>query len=153
LETNKNNKEILRLNQNQNLNQSQKQNQSKENAYIFSESKEIMDLSNENNRESSVSISEEEEESENNNLNDYSTDDNFQIIEKMTNEIERILIDIYNNHIKADKNKTGIDISKYERHISEISSNFDKHYNIFILQILSEKIKLLVHVYNILYLF
>ena len=105
-------------------------------AYTFSESKEL-DLSNENNRESSSE--------EFNNLND-SSDDNFQIIDKMTNEIERILIDIYNNHIKADKNKNGIDISKYEKHISVTSSNFDRHYNIFILQILSEKIKLLVQV-------
>ena len=104
-------------------------------AYTFSESKEL-DLSNENNGESSEEF---------NNLND-SSEDNFQIIDKMTNEIERILIDIYNNHIKADKFKNGIDISKYERHISETSSNFDKHYNIFILQILSEKIKLLVQV-------
>jgi hypothetical protein len=71
----------------------------------------------------------------------------------MTNEIERILIDIYNNHIKSDKNKTGIDITKYERHITDISFNFDRHYNIFILQILSEKIKLLVHVNYFLLLF
>ena len=110
--------------------------------YTFTESKEL-DLSRENNRESSEEF---------NNYND-SSDDNLQVIDKLTNEIERILIDIYNNHIKADKNKNGIDISKYERHISETSLNFDKHYNIFILQILSEKIKLLVQVNFILKFF
>jgi hypothetical protein len=65
-------------------------------------------------------------------------------VDRLTNEIERILIDIYNNHIKSDKNKNEINITKYEKHITETSLNFDKHYNIFILQILSEKIKNLV---------
>ena len=102
---------------------------------MFSESKEL-DLSGDEERESSEEFY---------NYND-SSDDNIQVIDKLTNETERILIDIYNNHIKANKNKNGIDISKYERHISETSLNFDKHYNIFILQILSEKIKLLVQV-------
>ncbi len=63
------------------------------------------------------------------------------------------MIDIYNNHIKSDKNKNGIDITKYEKHITETSLNFDKHYNIFILQILSEKIKNLVLVNNFFLIF
>lgn len=73
-------------------------------------------------------------------------EDNIENIENLNNEIERILIDIYNTHIKTDKSKIGLDITKYEKHISTISKNFDKHYNIFILQFLSGKIKELVQV-------
>ena len=87
--------------------------------FSFSESKEL-DLSNDNNNinknrklsgSGSISASNCEnksqcnspEKAEADDLNE-SSEDNFQIIDKLTNEIERILIDIYNNHIKADKN-------------------------------------------------
>lgn len=46
-------------------------------------------------------------------VNDYvhSCEDN------LTNEIERILIDIYNNHISYETNKKKLDISRYEKHV------------------------------------
>lgn len=40
----------------------------------------------------------------------YNCEDN------LTNEIERILIDIYNNHISFT-NKKKLDITKYEKHV------------------------------------
>ena len=102
---------------------------------ILNESKEL-DLSREN-RESSEDF-----------IYDDNNDENIENIDidNLTNEIERILIDIYNNHIKPEKSKNRIDISNYEKYIEGISLNLDKHYNIFILQILSEKIKELVRV-------
>lgn len=41
----------------------------------------------------------------------YNCEDN------LTNEIERILIDIYNNHISFNSKKKKLDISKYEKHV------------------------------------
>lgn len=67
-------------------------------------------------------------------------------IDNLTNEIQKILIDIYNSHIKSETSKNRNQILNYEQYIEGISLNLDKHYNIFILQILSEKIKELVKV-------
>jgi hypothetical protein len=41
----------------------------------------------------------------------YNCEDN------LTNEIERILIDIYNNHISFETKKKKLDISRYEKHV------------------------------------
>jgi len=79
----------------------------------------------------------------------YQLEDNSDTLEKMENlniEIERILIDVYNNHIKSDKKVSTLDISKYERHITNISMNLDKYNNLIILQIFEEKIKDLIEV-------
>ncbi len=43
----------------------------------------------------------------------YNCEDN------LTNEIERILIDIYNNHISFETKKKKLDISKYEKHVKK----------------------------------
>lgn len=67
-------------------------------------------------------------------------------IDNLSNEIQKILIDVYNSHINPDKAKNMSQIANHERYIESISINLDKHYNIFILQILSEKIKELVKV-------
>jgi hypothetical protein len=79
----------------------------------------------------------------------YQLEDNSDTLEKMENlniEIERILIDVYNNHIKSDKKVSTLDINKYERHITNISMNLDKYNNLIILQIFEEKIKDLIEV-------
>ncbi len=81
----------------------------------------------------------------------YQLEDNSDTLEKMENlniEIERILIDVYNNHIKSDKKVINLDISKYEMHITNISMNLDKYNNLIILQIFEEKIKDLIEVFN-----
>lgn len=78
----------------------------------------------------------------------YNLDENdsFEKMENLDNDIERILIDIYNNHIKSDKKKTSLDISKYERYITSLSLSLDKYNNLIILQIFEEKIKDLIEV-------
>ena len=76
----------------------------------------------------------------------YNLEDNLDNIENLHNEIERILIDIYNNNIKVNQKKSSIDICKYERHITSISVNLDKYYNLRILKIFEEKIKDLIKV-------
>jgi len=79
----------------------------------------------------------------------YQLDDNSDTLEKMENlniEIERILIDVYNNHIKSDKKVNSFDIAKYEKHITSLSVNLDKYNNLIILQIFEEKIKDLIEV-------
>ena len=76
-------------------------------------------------------------------------DNNLDNIDQLNSEIEIILIDIYNNHINSEKNYKVLDIVPYEKRIEVLSLNFDKDYNIFILQILYEKIKELVRVINL----
>ena len=94
----------------------------------LSESKEF-DLSREHIRDSS-------------NENNYSQENNNQ---NLNIEIDKILIDIYNYNIKSEKKKP-LDLTNYEKLIKGISLSFDKHYNVYILYILSEKIKELVQV-------
>ena len=48
----------------------------------------------------------------------YNCEDN------LTNEIERILIDIYNNHISFNTKKKKLDISKYEKHVRLFYNRF-----------------------------
>jgi len=67
-------------------------------------------------------------------------------MENLNNEIERILIDVYNNHIKSDNKIAALDIGKYETHISNISFSLDKYNNLIILQIFEAKIKDLIEV-------
>lgn len=93
-------------------------------------------------------ISKENRESSEDIIYDDNNDDNYENIDidNLSNEIQKILIDIYNTHINPDKAKNRSQIINHERYIESISLNLDKHYNIFILQILSEKIKELVKV-------
>ena len=48
--------------------------------------------------------------------NEISSDLQMHYEDNLNNEIERILIDIYNNHITANK-KRKMDINKYEKHV------------------------------------
>jgi len=80
----------------------------------------------------------------------YQMEDNSDALERMenlNNEIERILIDVYNNHIKSDTKIAAMDIGKYEKHITNISLSLDKYNNLIILQIFEAKIKDLIEVY------
>jgi len=82
---------------------------------------------------------------------DDNNDENIENIDidNLTIEIQKILIDIYNSHINPEKAKNRNNNYTYEKYIEGICFNLDRHYNIFILQILSEKIKELVKVFNI----
>lgn len=78
----------------------------------------------------------------------YNIDENnsFEKMENFNNDIEKILIDVYNSHIKSDKANKALDISKYEGHITSLSLSSDYYYNLVILQIFEEKIKELIEV-------
>ncbi len=102
---------------------------------ILNESKELE--KSQENRESSEDIIFDDNNQENMENID---------IDELTIEIQKILIDIYNSRINPEKLKNRDNILNHERYIEGICLNLDKHYNIFILQILSEKIKELVKV-------
>lgn len=48
-------------------------------------------------------------------------DMNFDYEDNLNNEIERILIDIYNSHISANIKKKKLNVEKYEKHVSQNS--------------------------------
>ena len=126
----------------------------KEKKYYCTESNKKVDRNRFDNFQESLSESKEfniskenRESSEDIIYDDNNEDDIVNIdIDNLSNEIQKILIDVYNSHINPDKAKNRSQIANHERYIESISINLDKHYNIFILQILSEKIKELVKV-------
>lgn len=67
-------------------------------------------------------------------------------IDKLADEIQKIVFDIYNSHLTAEKENNRKTLQNYQKYIEKISLNLDRQYNIFILQILSEKIKEMIKV-------